>query len=164
MGSSSRQVISMSNVPAETFFGMMKHFYEETMPFNKLIGVKIESISFQKTIVRIDMHDDLIGNFGKGILSGGVISSVLDFTGGLIAQVHVLQGMKDSSMQELAKRLTNMSTIDIRVDYIRPGKGSFFRATGSILRVGNKVAVVRTELINDKEILIAAGTGTYSVG
>ena len=154
----------MSDVPVETLLGLLKHFYEETMPFNKLIGIKIESMTFQRAVVRIDMQDKLIGNFEKGILHGGVISSVLDFTGGVIAQLHVLQGMKDSSMEELAKRLTNMGTIDIRVDYIRPGKGSYFRVTGSILRVGNKVAVVRTELTNDKEILIAAGTGTYLVG
>ncbi len=154
----------MSDVPVETVLGLLKHVYEETMPFNKLIGIKIESLSFQNTVVRIDMQDKLIGNFEKGILHGGVISSVLDFTGGVIAQLHVLRGLKGSSMQELAKRLTNMGTIDIRVDYVRPGKGSYFRATGSILRVGNKVAVVRTELINDEGILIAAGTGTYLVG
>ncbi len=155
----------MSDVPpVESLLVLLKHFYEETMPFNKLIGIKIESLSFQNTVVRIDMQDKLIGNFEKGILHGGVISSVLDFTGGVIAQLHVLQGLKGASIQELAKRLTNMGTIDIRVDYIRPGKGSYFRATGSILRVGNKVAVVRTELTNDKEILIAAGTGTYLVG
>jgi uncharacterized protein (TIGR00369 family) len=150
--------------PVETLLGLLQHFYEETMPFNKLIGIKIESLSLQRTVVRIDMRDELIGNFKQGILHGGVISSVLDFTGGVIAQLHVLQGLKDSSMQELAKRLTNMGTIDTRVDYIRPGKGSFFRATGSILRVGKKVAVVRTEFTNDKDLLIAAGTGTYLVG
>jgi uncharacterized protein (TIGR00369 family) len=150
--------------PVESLLVLLKHFYEETMPFNKLIGIKIESLSVQNTVIRIDMQDKLIGNFEKGILHGGVISSVLDFTGGVIAQLHVLQGLKNSSMQELAKRLTNMGTIDIRVDYVRPGKGSYFRATGSILRVGNKVAVVRTELINDEGILIAAGTGTYLVG
>jgi uncharacterized protein (TIGR00369 family) len=154
----------MSDVPVETLLGLLKHLYEETMPFNKLLGIKIESMSFEDTVVRIDMQDKLIGNFEKGILHGGVISAVLDFAGGVIAQLHVLQGMKDASIQELAKRLTNMGTIDIRVDYIRPGKGSYFRATGRILRLGNKVAVVRTELTNDKEILIAAGTGTYLVG
>jgi len=33
-----------------------------------------------------------------------------------------------------------------------------------VLRKGNKVAVIRTEMHNDHELLIAAGTGTYIVG
>ncbi|MBU1566427.1 MAG: thioesterase family protein, partial [Proteobacteria bacterium] len=54
--------------------------------------------------------------------------------------------------------------IDLRVYFLRPGKGNYFVATGTILRKGSKVAVVRTELCNDQKVLIAAGTGTYLVG
>jgi acyl-coenzyme A thioesterase PaaI-like protein len=32
------------------------------------------------------------------------------------------------------------------------------------MRSGNKVAVTRMEFFNNKEILIAVGTGTYIVG
>jgi transcription-repair coupling factor (superfamily II helicase) len=54
--------------------------------------------------------------------------------------------------------------IDLRVDYLIPGKGNYFIAKGKILRLGNKVAVSRMELVNDKNDLIALGTGTYNVG
>lgn len=40
----------------------------------------------------------------------------------------------------------------------------YFIASGSALRKGNKVAVMRTELINDRESLVAAATETYLIG
>jgi uncharacterized protein (TIGR00369 family) len=92
------------------------------------------------------------------------MSSILDFIGGVIAQVHVLNEMKDASLEKVVKRLTSMGTIDMRIDYMRPGKGEYFLASGHILRLGHKVAVTRTELVNDEGVLIAVGTSTYIVG
>ena len=57
-----------------------------------------------------------------------------------------------------------MGTIDLRVDYLRPGLGQWFYATGMVMRSGRKVTVARMELHNDLEKLIAVGTGTYIVG
>ena len=57
-----------------------------------------------------------------------------------------------------------MGTIDLRVDYLRPGRGTHFLAEARLLRAGNKVAVTRMELHNDKEELLAVGTGTYLCG
>jgi len=134
------------------------------MPFNKYLGLKIDSISKEGVVVRIDMRDELVGNFEKKILHGGVISTILDFTGGVIAQIHVIKEMQDASLDKIVKRLTSMGTIDMRVDYMRPGKGSHFLATGHILRLGHKVAVARTEFVNEAGVLIAVGTSTYIVG
>jgi len=67
-------------------------------------------------------------------------------------------------VEAAAERFNKIGTIDIRVDYLRPGLGAYFIATGSTLRTGNKVSVTRMELHNDKGILIAVGTGTYVVG
>lgn len=67
-------------------------------------------------------------------------------------------------MEKLIKRFTGMATIDSRIDYIRPGKGKHFFATGYILRLGHRVAVTRTEFANEESILIAVGTSTYIVG
>jgi uncharacterized protein (TIGR00369 family) len=154
----------MDSIPIEEILNYLKAVYEEQMPFNKYLGFKIDAMSIDGVVVRIDMRDELIGNFEKNILHGGVMSSILDFTGGVIAQIHVLNEMKDAPLEKLAKRLTSMGTIDMRIDYIRPGKGSYFLATGHILRLGHTVAVTRTELVNDEGVLIAVGTSTYIVG
>ena len=56
-------------------------------------------------------------------------------------------------------------TIDLRVDYLRPGRGERFTATSSpVLRAGNKVAVARVELHNEEQLYIASATATYMVG
>lgn len=154
----------IDSIPMEVILEHLKIIYEEQMPFNKYLGIKIDSISIDGVVVKIEMREELVGNFEKHILHGGVISTILDFTGGVITQLHVLNEMKDATLDKLRKRLTSMGTIDMRIDYIRPGRGSHFLASGHILRLGHKVAVVRTEFINDEGVLIAVGTSTYSVG
>ena len=72
--------------------------------------------------------------------------------------------MEGKTPQEKSERLGNVGTIDLRIDYLRPGLGRYFIATGSILRAGNKVAVTRMELRNDEDAHIAVGTGAYLVG
>ena len=59
---------------------------------------------------------------------------------------------------------SRLGTIDMRVDFLRPGLGEEFVATGTVLRVGRKVAVTRMELHNDEDSLIAVATGAYSTG
>ena len=142
----------------------LKGMYEKKMPFNRLLGIRIDSLTPTNVTVSIDMREELVGNYMRQILHGGVISSVLDLTGGLIASVELLKHLGNIGFDEIEKRLTRVGTIDMRVDYLRAGDGVFFTASGSVLRKGNKVAVIRTELCNDQNVLIAAGTGTYLVG
>ena len=85
-------------------------------------------------------------------------------TGGLIASVELVKNMKVTSEDEIKKRLSRVGTVDLRVDYLRAGKGRHFVTSGSALRKGSRVAVIRTEMFNDKESLIDAGTGTYLIG
>ena len=65
---------------------------------------------------------------------------------------------------QLAAKLGKMSTIDMRTDYLRPGRGQEFSATAQVIRSGNKVCVCRMELHNEAGVHIALGTGTYLVG
>lgn len=143
---------------------MLKEVYEQHMPFDRLLGVQVVALSLDEVRVRLDMREELIGNFVRNILHGGVISALLDLTGGLVATVELLKHLEGASLEEVGTRLAKIGTIDLRVDYLRPGQGQYFLATGTVLRKGSKVAVVRTELCNDRQMLIAAGTGTYLVG
>ncbi len=154
----------MEKINFDELFGVLSHFYEENMPFNKFLGIRIDELSLDKAVISIKMKEDLVGNSAMKILHGGVISAVLDFTGGVVAQLSVIDQMKDATPEELTQRLIQMGTIDMRVDFIRPGRGDTFFATGEVLRLGNKVAVSRCVLHNEKDVLIAASTGTYLVG
>ena len=151
-------------MPTEKLLQLLKEITEEKIPFNNLIGMKIETLDLDKIGIRFEMRPELVGNFTRGNLHGGVISSVLDVTGGMVAWIGIMKKMEGQSFDEISERFNKIGTIDIRVDYLRPGLGEYFIATGSTLRTGNKVSVSRMELHNDKGILIAVGTGTYVVG
>lgn len=148
----------------EDLLAVLRSVYETRLPFNRLLGFRVEKVSSQQVLVAIDMRPDLIGNFIEGTLHGGVISAVLDATGGMMASASVLERLERGSAEEIQKALARVGTIDLRVDYLRPGRGEHFRATASLMRAGNKVAVTRMEFHNDKDRLIAVGTGTYLVG
>jgi uncharacterized protein (TIGR00369 family) len=142
----------------------LKAIYEERLPFNRVLGLSIASITAEGVGVKFEMRENLIGNAVVGSLHGGVISATLDATGGLMATVGLLMRFSGESEEQMLKRVFRIGTIDLRIDYLRPGKGQGFLALGYLLRTGNKVAVTRMELRNDEDLLIAVGTGTYIVG
>ena len=72
--------------------------------------------------------------------------------------------LEEFSPSYLKERFARLGTIDLRVDYLRPGRGTEFIATAHIIRAGSKVAVARMELHNEEGTHIAFGTGTYLVG
>ncbi len=138
--------------------------FEQKMPFNKLLAIKIESLDLQEVRLRIDMREELIGNFVQGILHGGVIASVLDIAGGMIAIANAFNTKQQLSEAERMEGIDKTGTINIRIDYLRPGRGQYFIATAQVLRSGRKVSVTRMALHDDKNVLIAVGTGNYIVG
>ena len=137
--------------------------FEERIPFNQVLGLRMERLGESDVVVRFDMRDELIGNFTRGNLHGGVISSVLDVVGGLVAFIALLRREGVQSLEDEADKFSRLGTIDLRVDYLRPGLGTTFSAKGYVLRAGRKVAVTRMELHNEEESLIAVGTGAYSI-
>ncbi len=146
------------------FLPTVKHLFEEMIPFNKELGIRIKVPQADKLSVHLEMKPELIGNFTLGVLHGGVISSVLDATGGLIAILGALEKLGLTTKEQIKEFLSNAGTIDLRIDYLRPGRGKRFCATGHVLRTGKRVAVTRMEFRNEEDLLIAVGTGTYIVG
>lgn len=149
---------------SEKTFDVVREIFTEKVAFNKILGVEIASMSFEAVAVRIANRPELVGNFVHQSLHGGVVSATLDLTGGLMAYLSVLKAMEGKTREEKSERLANVGTINLYVDYLRPGLGRHFIASGSILRAGRKITVARMELHNDENDHIASGTGTYSVG
>lgn len=142
---------------------VLKKVYEDKMPFNKHIGLKIEKLTNDETVMKIEMADHLIGNYAKNVLHGGVLSSIIDVTGGLMASVELLKRIEGSSPDEISKRLGGMATIDMRVDYLRPGRGTFFLSKGKVIRIGAKIALIQVDVFSDHEVHIATGIANYKL-
>jgi uncharacterized protein (TIGR00369 family) len=149
----------------DTVLTIVRDVYEH-LPFNELLGLRVDHLEAQRAGLRFDRRDELVGNVVQGILHGGVISAVLDTTGGMMATISALGRMLEngSSQGEMAASFARIGTIDMRVDYLRPGRGEHFVSTATIMRTGKTVAVTRMELTNDDGFLIAVGTGAYKIG
>ncbi|MCX5991562.1 MAG: thioesterase family protein [Chloroflexi bacterium] len=132
-------------------------------PFLELMGVTVESTDDDSVRIRFSMRDDLCGHPGLRILHGGVISCMIDVLGGAVASWHQIRDIKDRPVEEQLKRMGAIRTIDQRVDYLRPGKGKEFTVTGFVLRDGKNVIVIRMEMKNEEQSLIATGIGTFLV-
>jgi uncharacterized protein (TIGR00369 family) len=145
-------------------FDVVRRVFLERIPFNKVLGVEIVSLDYEEARIKIRNRDDLVGNYIRGSLHGGVVSAVLDLAGGLVAFMTAVRNSGGKTAEESVEKLANVGTIDIRVDYLRPGLGLQFLAASYVLRAGNKVTVTRMELTNDEDDLIAVATGAYLVG
>ena len=137
-------------------------FFNQQMPFNQLLGLKVSHLDHFQAEIRFAWQDKLMGNPVHKILHGGVTAAVLDTIGSVAA---LLNGVKNLASEQEAHRffagLANGGTLDMRVDYLRPGKGEHFIATAEVIRQGKKVTVCRMDLHNDAGLHIATGTATY---
>ena len=134
---------------------------EAQIAFNRVLGLHLDELGGDGVTVTFDWRPELVGNWARGALHGGAISATLDVVGGLTAMMASATQADDA---DLPARFSRLGTIDLRVDYLRPGVGESFRASGYALRTGSRVAVTRMELHNESETLIAVGTGTDIVG
>lgn len=137
---------------ADIDLDMLKKFFADVIPFNKYVGLHLETLERGRAVIAVDMRPEFIGDPLKKILHGGVISTMIDVTGGLTG----------FSMLDWPRE-TSLNTIDMRVDYVRMGKGERFLCEGSIIRKGNRIVVTRSDLRNEKGDLIALGTATYNI-
>ena len=139
--------------------------FENRIAFNKTLGLKLLSCDPEAPALGFDMRPELIGNFSRGMLHGGVISAALDVAGGLAVMLQVIQRhvADDESVEQQLARTARVSTIDLRVDYLRPGIGTRFHTRTEIMRAGSRVAVVRAELLNEANTLIASAVAAYTV-
>jgi uncharacterized protein (TIGR00369 family) len=133
------------------------------IPFNQVLGLEIRTLDYDRPQVAFQMSDELIGNYVRGTLHGGVISTVIDVTGGLTAFLSLQRSANDDSVDEKLHQFELLGTIDLRVDFLRPGRGTEFVATGHNLRTGRRIAVSRVEVADETGELIAVGTGAYVI-
>ena len=155
-------------VPAEIEFeeefvaGLTKVF-EEMIVFNQVLGLKITSLKSTQVRARIDMKPDLIGHFSYNRLHGGVISAGLDAMGGLAVMAAIgARHMDETPMQRL-HRFSKLGTIDLRIDYLRPGIGDYFELRAEVMRLGSRVASTRMEFMGADGKLLSTGSAAYIV-
>ncbi|NMP30709.1 thioesterase family protein [Thalassotalea sp. M1531] len=148
----------------EQIFQYLAESWNKNMPFNQLLGFEITRFDDKQAEISFRWDDKLIGNPIQKILHGGVTAAVLDVAGGVVAAANVIANLDEITPESVQENIRKLGTIDLRTDFLRPGRGEHFVATAHIIRSGSKVAVARMELHNENGDHIAFGTGTYMVG
>ena len=107
---------------------------EQRIPFNKMLNMRVEVLRQGECVLRIPWSEQLIGDPTRPAIHGGVISTLADTAGGAACF---------SMLRKLEERV---STVDLRVDYLRPGPSADLLCHARIIRMGNRVAVARMEV------------------
>jgi uncharacterized protein (TIGR00369 family) len=122
----------------------------EQVPFNRLLGMRGESVTVGSCVLVLPVRPDFVGDFRRPALHGGVLSSLIDTAGGVAAWSALGAG-------------ESVSTVDLRVDFLEPaGLGGPLRADAQLVRKGNRVCHVRIAVTQDG-LLVAEGRGVYNI-
>ena len=137
--------------------------FEEKIVFNQLLGLKITSIRPERVRGRINMRPELVGHYAHNRIHGGVISAGLDAMGGLAVMAAIGARHMDEAPLQRLQRFAKLGTIDLRIDYLRPGISEHFELRAEVLRLGSRVASTRMEFFGADGKLLSVGSGAYIV-
>ena len=133
-------------------FESLVHFFEELIPFNKYLGLKVERIAVGETRMMIPFAPWLIGDPNRPALHGGVTTALADAAGGLAALTTLEPGAA-------------LSTIDLRMDFLQHGlTDEALWCEAEVRRTGARVVVVHMRVLQcGDDRLVAEGRGAYSI-
>ncbi len=137
--------------------------FEQRITFNQTLGLQVLSVRPGDVRARILMRPELVGHYAYGRLHGGVISATLDAMGGLALMVGIAERHPHDNTMQVMHRFGKMGTIDLRIDYLRPGLGQHFIATAEVTRLGGRIGSTQMRLVNDEGTLLATGAAAYVV-
>jgi uncharacterized protein (TIGR00369 family) len=145
------------------FVRAITHIFEESIVFNRTLGLKISSVTSLGVTGRITMRPELVGHPSYNRIHGGVISAGLDAMGGMAVLAAIGARHMDEPVEARLHRFAKLGTIDLRIDYLRPGIGTHFDLRAEVLRLGSRVASTRMEFLGADGKLLSTGSGAYII-
>ena len=138
--------------PTDISPDFLREFMEQAIPFNRFLGIQVAEVGPGRATLALPFRPEFIGDPLRPALHGGVLTTLADSCGGLAV----------FSRSRVGDRV---STIDLRVDFLRPGRPLAIVAEARVVRLGNRVGVVDITLFHEgeRESPIATGKGVYNV-
>ena len=117
-------------------------------PFWALLGMELLEIKKGWAIVRLPIEEKLTNAIG--LVHGGAIFSAADSAVGM-----ALIGMTN--------RNENISTLEMKINYMKPVKGRELIAEAKILHRGSQTGIGDVEVRDEEQNLVAKGLATYAI-
>ena len=128
-----------------------ENFYKERVnafPFVTLMGMRLLSAAGGRSVMECRVRK-LLRN-SSGTLHGGVMGALVDMS--------VATALR--SVMPLSSRMT---TVEYKVNFLKPVESGTVTALGVILRLGRTIAVGSTEVRNADGEVVAFGSATYYI-
>ena len=103
-----------------------------SLPFAKLIGMRLVALHPDEAVISIEMRDDL--RQPSGVLHGGVTATLIDTAMAFAVRTRL-------SIDEAT------ATIDLTVYYLRPHITGTFTCTAKIVRAGKRIFIVSADVV-----------------
>jgi uncharacterized protein (TIGR00369 family) len=137
----------------EALFGENRSEFVDHVPHCAELGVRCLRVGPRQATLMVPYREELVGDPLRGVVFGGVITTLLDQAGGVATLC---------SLSEIVW----IATVDLRIDYLRaaaPGRDLYGRA--ECIRRTRSVAFVRGQAWDeDPEDPFAICIGTFMLG
>lgn len=130
----------------------IKQAVEEGIPFHKFLNIEMLDIKKGYVKVRVPFREEIVGDPRRQRWHGGILATVMDSMGGLAGSTYM------SSLED------KISTIDLRIDYLKGAEAQPIIVEGEIVRLGNRIMVTKMTVYQENEdhTLLAEGKGVYN--
>ncbi|UCD82367.1 MAG: PaaI family thioesterase [Desulfobacterales bacterium] len=133
---------------APRFKAAILNWMKTRNPFWALLGLELLEIRKGWATLRIPIDEKLTNAIG--LVHGGAIFSVADSAVG-------------TALVGMINRNENISTLEMKINYMKPAKGGELIAEAKIIHKGNQTAVGDVEVRDEEQNLIAKGLATYAI-
>ncbi len=132
--------------------GWAARFMTEEVAFHRFLGMRVTEAAGGRATMVLPFREELVGDPFRPALHGGVLATLADATGGVAVMTYL-------------RPEDRTSTIDLRVDYLRPARPEGLEARAEVLRLGGRVAVTAIRVYHpaDPDHLLAEARGVYAV-
>lgn len=125
----------------------------ESLPHNAKLGIRTVEIARGRCTTFIEFRPELVGDPHRGVLHGGVVTTLLDATAG-------------AAVYSSLPPQTSLATLDMRIDYLRPAEpDKRLYATAELYRLTRRIAFVRASAYqDDPQNQVAHCAASFMVG
>ncbi len=129
-------------------------FMNERVAFHRLLGMRVTQTEAGRAHMTLPFREDLTGDPFRPALHGGALATLADAAGG-------------TAVMTLLRPVDRVSTIDLRVDYLRPAQQRDLLARAEVQRLGGRVAVVAVDVVHPEQespsLVVAVARAVYAV-